>query len=90
MSHPNDTEHVSAAAASLTLHYYNLLMIKAHWEEQGMSVPTHYLAELTRVDNTLRELLDREGKLRKDGAPQHRPPPSPPSYVPPSPDRRQF
>jgi len=78
---PDDTDgHVSAATAKLTLHYYNLLMIKAHWEEQGMSVPPHYLEELTRVDNRLREVLGHESKARKLSAR--------PSYVPPSPDRR--
>jgi hypothetical protein len=55
--HLNDTPHLSHAAWSLSNHYFNMLSIKAHYEEQGMAVPPHYLAEITRVDTALRELL---------------------------------
>jgi hypothetical protein len=85
MAHHDDIEGLSHATSKLTLHYYNLLGIKLHFEEAGTAIPPHFLTELARVDAALKDLLARESKLRGDGArPQYQ---RPPSFTPP-PDRR--
>jgi hypothetical protein len=56
--HFEDLEHLPHATWKLSDHYYNLLCIKAHYEEAGMAVPSHYLTEISRTDNALEGFAD--------------------------------
>jgi hypothetical protein len=68
MSHPNDTPHLSHAAYSLMHHMANIMQVRLAYEEQGMSTPQLYLDELQRCGLAMKELLERDEKVRKEQA----------------------